>query len=64
MARFIIFLAVLAAVIAVITAVRRAWRTALTHAEDPNLPKSMQTLTYILLLLLMLGVVTGWLEGL
>lgn len=33
-------------------------------AEEIDMPKSMTTLSYVLLIVLMFGVVTGWLGGL
>ncbi|WP_375280393.1 hypothetical protein [Pseudooctadecabacter sp.] len=64
MARILIFLIALAVVIAVIIALRRAVQFAQSSTEDQHLPKSVQTLSYVLLIALMFGVVTGWLGGL
>jgi len=37
---------------------------AITAAQEVPVPKTAKTVSYILLILLMLGVVTGWLGGL
>ncbi|WP_296420271.1 hypothetical protein [Pseudooctadecabacter sp.] len=64
MARVLIFLIVLGAIIMVAMTLRRAVLFARSSTEDQHLPKSVQTLSYVLLIALMFGVVTGWLGGL
>lgn len=64
MARVLIFLIVLGAIIMVAMTLRRAVLFAQSSTEDQHLPKSVQTLSYVLLIAVMFGVVTGWLGGL
>lgn len=64
MARILIFLIVLGVVIGVMTAALRVRSAARINIEDRQLPKSVQILSYVLLITLMMGVVTGWLGGL
>ncbi len=60
-------LMVLLAVLAVIVIARAADRVITTTAfslKEANVPNSTKTISYILLIALMFGVVTGWLGGL
>ena len=64
MARILIVLAVILVVLGLARATTHAVETARQTAEGANLPDTVKTLSYILLIVLMFGVVTGWLGGL
>ena len=64
MARILIVLAVVLAVPVLAKAVAQAVDTARQSTEGANLPDTVKTMSYILLIVLMFGVVTGWLGGL
>ena len=64
MARILIVLAVVLAVLVLAKAVAQAVDTARQSTEGANLPDTVKTMSYILLIVLMFGVVTGWLGGL
>jgi len=60
MARLVLALLVVGAVIGAVMLLGRA----ITAAQEVPVPKTAKTVSYILLILLMFGVVTGWLGGL
>lgn len=64
MGRLILILLAVIAVIAMISTVNALARTASTAAQEADVPKSVQTISYGLLIALMFGVVTGWFGGL
>lgn len=64
MARLIIILMAALAVIAVVLVVGRAVQSAVDTTREASVPKTAQKISYLLLIVLMLGVVSGWLGGL
>lgn len=60
MARLLLAVLAVGAVIAAAAILGRAF----TAAQEVPVPKTAKTVSYILLIMLMLGVVTGWLGGL
>ena len=64
MGRLILILLAVIDVIAMISTVNALARTASTAAQEADVPKSVQTISYGLLIALMFGVVTGWFGGL
>lgn len=67
MFRLILVLVLLITLMLVIGALINAAKAATTSAQTAlgeNMPKSFQRIAYVVLILLMFGVVTGWLGGL
>ena len=64
MARLVIVLALVVLMVMAIGAVlnmAKSMQTSATHALGDNMPKTFQRIAYVVLILLMFGVVTGWL---
>lgn len=64
MAKILILLGVLAAITVVALTTKRAIGASMAQLEEDALPNSVQKISYVLLIILMFGVVTGWLGGL
>ena len=64
MARLMLVLLALGAVLALVLAAGSAVGRLTTPRQEVSVSKTTRTLSYILLILLMFGVVTGWLGGL
>ena len=64
MARLMLVLLALAAVLALVLTAGSALGRLASHSQEASVPKTAKTVSYILLILLMFGVVTGWLGGL
>lgn len=60
---FMILLAVLA-VIVIARAADRVITATAQSAKEASVPETTKTISYVLLIVLMFGVVTGWLGGL
>lgn len=59
----LIFLAFVALFVAVLLAARVV-QSGVDAAGEANVPKTAKTISYVLLVVLMFGVITGWLGGL
>jgi len=67
MVRFILFAAFIAIVAFAIVVLLGTWRTVTqpkAGKDDAIMPVKFQRITYVLLIVLMFGVTTGWLGGL
>ncbi len=64
MPRLILLFIILAAIIVGAIWVGRAMQAAVHSTQEAQLPDTVKTVSYILLIVLMFGVVTGWLGGL
>ena len=64
MSRLLLILLAVLAVIVMARAASRGLDAARQSTEDAHLPDTVKTLAYVLLIVLMFGVVTGWLGGL
>lgn len=61
MGRAILLILIVMAAIAVLATLRT---TPASHDRETDVPKTVQTVSYVLLIIFMFGVVTGWLGGL
>lgn len=64
---FLVLLAVLGLIAVIVTIARtleRGAQSARATAQEVDVPDTVKTVSYILLIVLMFGVVTGWLGGL
>ena len=64
MARIILVLLIVVAALAVISTLMRSGQTAVDTIKEAGVPKTAQTVSYVLLIVLMFGVVTGGFGGL
>lgn len=64
MARLLLFLLAAAAIVVFTIAVGRLLDAGRTSFQEGRLPDTVKTISYVLLIVLMFGVVTGWLGGL
>lgn len=64
MGRLVVVLLAVLAVIMIARFVDRAIMTAVNSKQEASVPKTAKTISYLLLIVLMFGVVTGWLGGL
>ncbi len=64
MARLMLVLLVIGGVMALAMAAGATFGRAMQTTKEAGVPKTAQTISYVLLILLMFGVVTGWLGGL
>lgn len=64
MARLILFAALIAGLVVIVVTLARgleALTTARPGSKGDTMPKTFQNIAYVLLIILMFGVVTGWL---
>lgn len=64
MARLILALMFVAAIIIVGAALGRVMTSVTRTGQEALMPDTVKTISYVLLIVLMLGVVSGWLGGL
>lgn len=64
MGRLILILLAVVACVAVFATVSSATQQVAQRTKEAFVPKTVQTVSYVLLIVLMFGVVTGWLGGL
>ena len=64
MARILMVLLLILAVLVLTSATARSLDAVRQSTEGANMPDTVKTISYILLLALMFGVVTGWFGGL
>lgn len=64
MARLFLVVLAIIAVLALFVAAGRMAGRATSATQEVSLPDTVKTISYILLIVLMFGVVTGWLGGL
>lgn len=63
MARLMLVLLAVGAVVVLAMTLAKALDRTMQTAREADVPKTTQTISYVLLILLMFGVVTGWLGG-
>lgn len=67
MTRLILLLLLFSAVVIAVTSVLSLLRTpdpAPRHSKDQTMPATVKSIAYVLLIVLMFGVVSGWIGGL
>lgn len=64
MGRLILILLAVVAVFAFWASVSRVTRSVVHQSQEASVPKTARTISYVLLIMLMFGVVTGWFGGL
>jgi NADH:ubiquinone oxidoreductase subunit 6 (subunit J) len=64
MGRLILIFIAIGAICVMIMSMVRTLQSASNNSKEASVPRTAKTISYVLLIVLMFGVVTGWLGGL